>query len=427
MRATRLIFVLVLIAAAGGLGWYFLGDRIRLFFPGQQAEQQAVQPQPQRRMGRRGGGLASPDTPVPVVAGTVEQRDVPLYLSGLGTVQAFRTVTVASRIEGQLQKLNFDEGQDVKAGDVLAQIDPRSLEAALRQMEANLRRDQAQLASARADLERYGNLRKEGNYVTQQQLDTTRALVGQLEAATEADKAQIDSARVQLDYATIRSPINGRTGLRLVDEGNMIRAGDQTGIVVVTQLQPISLVFTLPEENLQAVNGQLSAGTALTVEAFSRDGETKLAEGKLATIDNQIDQKTGTFKLKATFANENRVLWPGQFVNARLRVMTRRGGTVVAEAAVQRGPEGTYVFVIKPDQTVEMRPVTVGTTQNGLSLIDKGLTPGERVVVDGQYKLQPGGKIVEAPPIIHDGAPPGRPERPGGGGNGAGAARPAAS
>jgi multidrug efflux system membrane fusion protein len=332
--------------------------------------------------------------PVPIVAETVERQDVSIYLFGLGTVQAFNTVRVGSRVDGQLQRLGFQEGQDVRAGDVLAQIDPLPFQAALRQMEANLRRDQAQLRSAKADFERTLALATR-DLASRQNVDIRRSSVEQIEAAIAADQAQIDNAKIQLEYTVIRSPMDGRAGLRLIDEGNMIRASDPTGIVVVMQLQPIAVIFTLPEEDLPKINNRLSAGSSPAVTAFGRDGQTVLAEGVLATVDNVIDRRTGTFKLKAHFANERKTLWPGQFVNARIHLATRRDGIVVSEAAVQRGPEGTYVFIIEPDNSAALRTIHVAQTENGTALIDDGLMPGERVVVEGQHRLQAGSRIVQ--------------------------------
>jgi membrane fusion protein, multidrug efflux system len=329
---------------------------------------------------------------VPITAATVERKDVPIYLSGLGTVQASKTVRVTSRVEGQLQKLGFQEGQDVRAGDVLAQIDPLPFQATLRQMEANLRRDQAQLRNAQLELERTISLR---DYASRQNVDLRRSTVEQLEAAIEADHAQIESAKIQLDYTVIRSPIDGRAGIRLIDEGNMIRASDPTGVVVLTQLQPIEVIFALPEEDLPKINARLSAGGAPAVMAFGRDGQTVLAEGVLSTVDNIIDRKTGTFKLKALFPNEKKILWPGQFINARIHVATRQGGIVVSEAAVQRGPDGPYVFVVEPENTVTMRTIKIAQTEAGIALIDDGLSPGQRVVIEGQYRLQQGSLVLE--------------------------------
>ena len=329
--------------------------------------------------------------PVPVMAGVVAHKDMPIYLTGLGTVQAFNTVTVRARVDGQLRKVAFEEGQDVHVGDLLAEIDPDPFRTALDQAVAKQNQDQALLENARVDLERYaGLLAKEG--VTKQVYDTQKALVNQLEAGVKADQAAIDSAKVQLAYATITSPIDGRTGIRLVDQGNLVHASDATGLVVITQLQPISVVFTLQEQKLGEIQAQAAAGE-LTVFAVKRDNTTVLAEGKLAVIDNQIDTTTGTIKLKATFPNADLHLWPGQFVNVRLLLTVRKNSAVVPASVVQRGPEGAFAFVIKNDQSVDVRPVKVLQIQQGEALIEGGLQPGERVVVDGQYKLQTGSHV----------------------------------
>jgi membrane fusion protein, multidrug efflux system len=372
----KFLGVVLAVAVVAGLAWYN-SDR---WLPGAPAP------------GGRGASFNAANAVIPVVAGEVAQRDVPIYLTGLGSVIAFNTATIKPQIDGKLIKINFQEGQDVKAGDVLALIDPRPFEATLRQMEANQKRDQAQLVNARADLQRYFDLAKR-DFASRQSVDTQQAQVGQLEASVAADQAQIDNARVNLDYTTIRAPFDGRTGIRIVDAGNVVHAADTTGLVIVTQLQPISVVFTLPADNLPAVARAAAAG-ALPVLAFSRDNQTRLGEGALAVIDNMIDATTGTVKLKATFVNADRALWPGQFVNARLLVATRRNGIAVPAAVVQRGPQGTYAFVIKPDQTVEMRPIAVDQVQDGVALIAEGLKPGEHVVVDGQYRLQPGSKVA---------------------------------
>jgi membrane fusion protein, multidrug efflux system len=333
---------------------------------------------------------ASPvtDPPVPVIADTVLSQDVPIYETGIGTVQAFNTVTVRTRVDGQLDKVAFTEGQEVKAGDFLAQIDPRLLQAQLEEAQAQKASHEAQLGDAKLDLQRLSNLSKRGD-ATEQSADTQRALVAQLEANIQADQAAIDSAEVQLGYATITAPISGRTGIRLVDQGNIVHAVDQTGLVVVTQIEPISLVFSLPEDALPGVTRAMSLGP-LKVLAFSRDDRTELAEGTLALIDNQIDQTSGTIRLKATFPNKDHALWPGQFVNARLYLAVRHNGITVPAPVVQRGPQGTFAYVIEPDSTVEMRPISVAQLQDGVALIDSGLRVGERVVVDGQYKLRPG-------------------------------------
>jgi multidrug efflux system membrane fusion protein len=336
------------------------------------------------------GGKGPPA--VPVTPGLVQQKDVPIYLDGLGTVQAFNTVTVHARVDGQLQQVAFVEGQDVHAGDLLVQIDPEPFRAAMDQAIAKKGQDEAQLANARVDLKRYADLlAKEG--VTQQVYDTQKALVDQLVAAVKADQAAIDSAKVQLDYTRIVSPIDGRIGIRLVDQGNLVHANDANGLVVITQLRPISVVFTLPEQMLRAIQKEISTNAALTVLAVDRDDNTVLGEGKLAVIDNQIDTTTGTIKIKATFPNDDLRLWPGQFVNARLLLTVRKASPVVPASVIQRGPDGPFVFVIKDDQTVEIRPVEVAQIEDGLALIDKGLRPGERVVVEGQYRLQKGSHV----------------------------------
>jgi len=339
--------------------------------------------------------------PVPVVAGTVAQKDVPIYLGGIGTVQAFNTVTIHARVDGQVTKIAFTEGQDVRAGDLLAQIDPDPFRTALEQTVAKKGQDEALLANARVDLKRYADmLANEG--VTQQQYDTQKSLVTQLEATVNADQAAIESAKVQLAYTTIVSPIDGRTGIRQVDAGNIVHANDANGLVVITQLKPISVVFILPEQSLGSIQDQMKAsGAGLPVVAVSQDNTTVLGEGKLAVIDNQIDPNSATIKLKATFPNTDLRLWPGQFVNARLLVNVRKDSAVVPDSVIQRGPEGAFAFVIKDDQTVEVRPLKVAARSGaqigqGETVIEDGLKAGERVVVDGQYKLQQGSRVKMA-------------------------------
>ena len=355
------------VAVAGGMGWYVLRN------PAPAATKPAGPP------------------PVAVVAAAAEQRDVPVFLSGLGTVQAYNTVTVKPRVDGSLDKIAFVEGQDVKQGDLLAQIDPRPLQAQLAQAVAHQASDQAQLANAKLDLQRFTNLATR-EFATRQSVDTQKAQVAQLEAALQGDQAAIDNARVQLGYTTITAPLTGRTGMRLVDQGNIVHASDTTGIVVITQLEPISLVFTLPQDNLPAISQAMAKGKP-KVAAFASDEKTALGEGTLALIDNQIDQTTGTVRLKATFPNTDHALWPGQFVNVRLYLEIRQGVTVPA-AAVQRGAQGTYVYVIRPDATVEARPVVVAQTRDGIALLDHGVAAGEQIVVDGQYKLRPGLRVA---------------------------------
>jgi multidrug efflux system membrane fusion protein len=339
---------------------------------------------------------ATPPLPpaVPAQVATAERRDVPTYLVGLGTVQAFNTVTLKTRVDGELQTVAFTEGQDVKAGDLLAKIDPRPFQATLDQAVAKKAQDEAQLANAKLDLQRFTTLATQ-NFSTQQQLDTQRWLVAQLEAQIQGDQASIDSARTQLDYTTISSPIDGRIGIRLVDRGNIVHATDTTGLVVITQLQPISVIFTLPEQELASVKSAIAAGP-VPIIAMSRDGKQQLAQGTLAVLDNLIDQSTGTIRLKGTFPNKDDALWPGEFVNIRLLARTSRNVLTVPPGALQRGPNGYYTYVVKPDSTVEMRPIQVGQTGDGIAVVDAGLDAGEEVVTAGQYRLQPGARVARS-------------------------------
>jgi multidrug efflux system membrane fusion protein len=306
-------------------------------------------------------------------------------------VQAFNTVTVRSRVDGQVQKVVFVEGQEVHAGDVLAQIDPAPFQAQVDQAIAKKAQDVAQLAIAKLTLTRDAELLA-SKILAQQDYDTQKALVDQYQATVNADQAAIDNARVQLGYTTITSPLEGRTGIRQVDQGNIVHATDSNGLVVITQLRPISVVFTLPEQTLGQIQQHLSVGEPLSTMAVDRDNRTTLGEGKLAVIDNQIDTTTGTLRLKATFPNENSKLWPGQFVNVRLLLETRRGGIVVPASVVQRGPDGAFAFLISNEVAV-VRPIKVAQIEQNQALIEEGLAPGDLVVVDGQYKLQPGSKV----------------------------------
>jgi multidrug efflux system membrane fusion protein len=334
--------------------------------------------------GGRGGGQMT----IPVAVAKAEVRDLPILLNGLGSVEAFNTVAIKSRLDGQLIKVNFKEGQEVKQGDLLAEIDPRPYEVQLSQAQATLFKDQAALKDARLNLERFQQLYKDG-VIPKQQFDTQGSLEAQLDGAVRADQAQVDTVKLNLVYTRITAPVSGRVGLRQIDVGNMVHASDPNGLLVITQLQPISVIFSLPQDNLQAVSQHMRNGK-LSVDAYSRDDQTKLATGSLTTIDNQIDTTTGTGKLKAVFDNRDRSLWPNQFVNVHLLLEVKKNNTVVPSAAIQRGPQGTYVFSVNPDKTAEMRPVTVGVSQGNLVAITQGLKPGETVVTDGQDKLQPG-------------------------------------
>jgi multidrug efflux system membrane fusion protein len=329
--------------------------------------------------------------PVPVISGQVVAHDVPLTLTGIGTVQAYNTVTIRARIDGELVNVAFHEGSDVKKGDVLAQIDPRPYQAALDNALATLAKDQATLNNARRDLTRYQDTAGKG-YSSHQQLDTQAMTVEATAAQIQADNATVENARVQLGYTTITSPLDGVTGIRLVDQGNIVHATDTTGLVIVTQLQPISAIFTLPQTELVQIAAARAKG-ALAVTALDGDGVTELDRGTLTLVDNQIDPTTGTIRLKASFPNDRRTLWPGQFVNVRLQVGTVHDGLTVSTRVIQRGPKGFFAFIIKPDNTVEMRPVETGQDDHGQTLVTKGLNAGERVVVDGQLRLQPGSPV----------------------------------
>jgi multidrug efflux system membrane fusion protein len=339
---------------------------------------------------------ASPATPsgaaaVPVTEGRVETQDVPIWLSGIGSVQPLNAVTVKVRVDGQLDRVAFTEGQDVRKGDVLAQIDPRSFRAQLKQVQANKAKDEAQLANARLDLERSTRLEAKGA-ASKQSLDTQRAQVAALGATVEADQAAIEMAQLQLEFSTITAPLSGRTGLRLVDPGTIVHASDANGLVTITQMQPIAVLFTLSQDELPDVLAAMAQGDPAVV-AYSRGGERPLATGKLIFADSQVDQGTGHVKLKALFDNTDRALWPGEFVDARVQVTTVKAATVVPAKAVERGQNGRYVFRIKLDDTVEVCPVTVRHVTEGIAIIADGLAPGDRIVVDGQYRLQPGARV----------------------------------
>ena len=334
----------------------------------------------------------SSDPPaIPITTGVAETADVPVYLQGIGTVQAFNSVTVKSRVDGQIMQAFFVEGQEVKAGDRLFQIDPRQFQTALELARAAMQKDEAQLVSAQADLARYSRLMNSG-YQTQQAFDTQRALVSEIQASIKSDQAQIDTATLNLGYADIRAPFDGRTGARLVDPGNLIHASDNTALVTITQVRPIFVAFTIPQDQLGQIQHYQSEAS-LMVEALDSDGKDVLAQGKLSLIDNQIDQTTGTIHLKATFDNADEKLWPGQFVNARLILTIAKGTVTVPATAVQQGAEGYYAYVLKPDLTVERRTVEVARFQSGRAIVVKGVAPGEKIVTDGQYRLSPGAHV----------------------------------
>jgi membrane fusion protein, multidrug efflux system len=337
---------------------------------------------------------ANAPRPIVVDTATVARSDVPIYLQGLGTVQAFYTVKVTARIDGELQKIAFTEGQTVQKGDLLAQIDPRPNQAALEEAVATKAKDTAQLGNARRDLERYSALQPE-DLASKQTVDTQHATVDQLAAQLQVDQAQIDNARTQLDYTRITSPITGRTGLRLVDPGNIVRAADTTGIVVVTQVQPITVIFTLPEESLGTVAAALTTGP-VEVTILSRDGGKELDVGVLSLIDNQIVQETGSARFKAVFTNTHNTLWPGQFVNARVLVRTDKSVITIPAAAVQLGPNGPFTYVVKSDSTVEVRPLKIGQESNGMTIVTSGLEVDEHVVTTNQYRLQAGAHVKSA-------------------------------
>jgi multidrug efflux system membrane fusion protein len=334
---------------------------------------------------------------IPVETATAGRADVPVYLEGLGTVQAFYTVSVTARVDGQIQKLGFVEGQTVKPGDLIAQIDPRPFQAALDQAIATKAKDTAQLASASSDLARYLILAPK-NLTSTQVLDEQRALVAQLQAQVKGDQASVENARTQLSYTTITSPIQGVTGIRKIDPGNIVLATNTTGIVMVTQVQPIACIFTLPEDALPTLTRALSAGP-VTVAALSRDRKTDLDRGTVALIDNQIDQTTGTIRVKATFPNTHNTLWPGEFVYAQVLVQTERNALTIPTAALQRGPDGVFTYVVKPDSTVEARPLQIAGQSGALTVITDGLHDGERVVTGNQYRLQPGTRVRSSTPM----------------------------
>lgn len=377
----RILWIVLLLAAAA-TAVYFL-------YPGKPDDSQT--PQGGRR-GKDGAGR-----PMPVQVAAARSGDIDVTINALGTVVAHNTATVKARVDGQLQSVSFREGQLVKDGDLLATIDARPFQVQLDQANGQWLRDQALLANARLDAERYRGLLAKDS-IAKQQVDAQEALVRQYEGTVQTDRAQVDNAKLQLGFTRVTAPLSGRLGLRQIDAGNMVHAADANGIVVITQTQPINVVFAIPADQLSAVLARLQGGAALSVEAFDRDGKNRLAQGKLLTLDNQIDATTGTVKLKAEFANADNALFPNQFVNARLRVDTQRGATLLPTAAIQRGTQGSFVYVVDQAQTVSVRPVTPGTVSGEVVAIEKGLVPGEQVVIDGADKLREGAKVEVATP-----------------------------
>lgn len=376
------IWLLVLAIAAGGY-WYYRNSHNK-------AQDAAATP---GAGGGKGRGPGGGNYAVPVVVATAQSGDLPVYFAGLGTVTPLYTVTVRSRVDGQLINVSFKEGQFVEKDELLAEVDPRPFQVQLEQAQGQLAKDQAARKDAEVNFERFKLLFKEG-VIPQQQLDTQQAQVGQFDGAIKSDQAQIDNAKLQLTYCRITAPISGRVGLRLVDPGNIIHATDANGLVVITQVQPISVVFSLPQDQLPPVYDKLRKGVQLNVDAFDRDNTYRITTGKLLTIDNQIDPTTGTYKLKAAFDNRDSALFPNQFVNIHLLVDTKRGLTIIPVPAIQRGPQGTYVYAVGQGNVANIRPITIAQTTGDVAGLSSGLKPGEVVVTDGQDKLQDGSKIV---------------------------------
>lgn len=409
MKIRRLWILGLLIIALGGGGAYYY------YYADGNATTEPARPEGGRGFGKKGDGA---NRVTPVVAQPAKKGEVKVYLTSLGTVTPVRTVTVRSRVDGQIMRVLFREGQLVRQGDVLVEIDPRPFQAQLTQVEGQMARDNALLANARIDLDRYRTLLAQDS-IAKQQLDTQEALVRQYEGTVKIDQGQLDNARLQLAYARVTAPISGRLGLRQVDEGNVVRSGDTNGLVVITQQQPITVLFTLPQDNLPVVMKRVQSGERIPVEALDRDQnqKTPLGTGVLLTVDNQIDTTTGTVRLKAQFPNDDSRLFPNQFVNVRMLIDVRRDATTVQSAALQRGARGMFVYVVKDDRTVTLREVKTGPTEGDATVIESGVEPGELIVVDGMDRLREGARI-ELPGVEKGGARKGGDgERKKGGGN----------
>ncbi|CAB3936043.1 MULTISPECIES: MdtA/MuxA family multidrug efflux RND transporter periplasmic adaptor subunit [Achromobacter] len=378
----RLVGLALVLLVAAGIAWLVLRPAAK---PGGAGG-------PGGRPGGRPAAGAVMNPAVPVRIATATKQDIDIYLKSLGTVTAYNTVTVRSRVSGELVEVAFQEGQRVKAGDLLAQVDPRAFQVALDQARGTQMQNLAQLENARRDLQRYQALYKQDS-IAKQQVDTQAALVRQYEGTVKSDQANVDNARLQLDYARITAPISGRLGLRQVDRGNLVSSSDTNGLVVITQTQPISVVFTLPETQLPEVRAEIAAGKTLAVDAYDRADTRRIATGQLETMDNQIDVTTGTLKLKARFENADDALFPNQFVNVRLHVLTRKDVTAIPTAAIQQGSAGAFVFLVQQDNTVQVRQVKLGAVNNGMVAVNEGLQPGDRVVVEGTDRLRAGAKV----------------------------------
>ena len=394
----KVLVPLLILAVIGGAIWWFMqpppdaaktADGTKAAAPGTPAKAAG---------GGRFGGF-DPNRVQPVLATPAKMADLNVVQNGLGTVAALRVATVKARVDGLLQNVLFQEGQVVKAGEVLAEIDPKPLQVQLAQVEGQLARDQAQLSNAKLDLERYRVLLAQDS-VAKQQLDSQESLVRQFEGTVKIDQAQVDSAKLQLSYTRVTAPIAGRLGLRQVDAGNIVRSSDTLGLVVITQIDPITVIFTIPQDNLQRVLQRLKAGEKLAVDAWDREQKNKLAAGSLITVDNQIDTATGTIKLKAQFPNPQGLLFPNQFVNVRMVVETKKDATVIPMAAIQRGAQGTIVYVVKDDKTVSLRPVKMGAVENDNVAIESGIKPGDLVVTDGIDRLREGAKVEVTTPFV---------------------------